>query len=131
MYKRYAFVVLFSILCFSFVFSSKATLLVHGEEGGTTYYVSSLNVNDNNDGKSEDSAFFSLEKINEMVLEPGDKVLLEAESAFADGFLHIKGSGSEEAQIIVDRYGDGKDPLIQTNGEGVWYQDYGKSLDNP
>ena len=40
----------------------------------TTYFVSSLNGNDENDGLSESTAFKSLNKINEIELAPGDKV---------------------------------------------------------
>ena len=42
----------------------------------TTYFVSSLNGNDENDGLSESTAFKSLNKINEIELTPGDKVFL-------------------------------------------------------
>ena len=98
---------------------------------GTTYYVSSINGNDNNTGKSEKEAFRSLDKINEIVLKPGDKVLLQAGSIFENQYLHIKGSGSADAPIIIDKYGEGNLPKINTNGKGVWHQDYGKQLDNP
>ena len=63
-------------------------------------------------------------------MKPGDKVLLEAGSVFTNGFLHVKGSGSEEAPIEIDRYGEGDNPRIDANGQGVWYQDYGKQLDS-
>ena len=43
----------------------------------STYYVSSFNGNDANDGLSESSAFGSLFKINSLKLKAGDKVLLE------------------------------------------------------
>ncbi|MBS4803571.1 MAG: FIVAR domain-containing protein [Clostridium sp.] len=100
------------------------------ESVGTTYYVSTLDGNDNNDGLSENKAFYSLQKINEIELQPGDKVLLEAGSVFTNGFLHIQGSGSEEAPIEIDKYGEGNNPRIDTNGQGIWYQDYGKQLDS-
>ena len=97
---------------------------------GKTYYVSTIDGSDKNDGLSENRAFYSLQKINEIELKAGDKVFLEANSVFKNGFLHIKGSGSEEAPIEVDKYGEGANPRIDTNGQGVWYQDYGKSLDS-
>ena len=100
--------------------------------GGTTYYVSSLNGAEGNDGTSKEAPFASLLKINEITLQPGDKVLLERGSVFVDEYLHVKGSGTEEAPIIIDVYGDenAPKPLIQTNGKGIWYQDYEMSLDN-
>ena len=109
--------------------SVKADTL-ENEVKGTTYYVSTLDGNDSNSGLSENKAFYSLHKINEIELKPGDRVLLEAGSVFTNGFLHIKGSGSEEAPIEIDKYGQGNNPRIDTNGQGLWYQDYGKPLDS-
>ena len=98
---------------------------------GRDYYVSSIDGNNNNDGSSESQAWQTLDKINEIELKPGDRVLLEAGSVFTNGFLHIKGSGSSVAPIEIDKYGQGNNPRIDTNGQGIWYQDYGKTLDNP
>jgi len=109
----------------------------HAEEAaptasGTTYYVSSVHGAEGNNGTSESTPFESLLKINEITLQPGDRVLLERGSVFVDEYLWVNGSGSAEAPIIIDAYGDESlpKPLIQTNGKGVWYQDYGKRLDN-
>ena len=41
---------------------------------GTTYYVDSENGNDINDGTSEETAWKSLEKVNETTFKPGDKL---------------------------------------------------------
>ena len=101
-----------------------------GKTTGTTYYVSTVDGNDNNDGMSEGKAFYSLDKINELTLKPGDKVLLERGSVFQNGFLHLKGDGSEEAPIVVDSYGKGNLPIIETNGQGIWYQNYRAPLGN-
>lgn len=98
---------------------------------GTTYYVSTLHGKDSNDGKSEKTPFYSLQKINELKLNPGDQVLLESGSVFTNGYLHLYGqSGSAEAPIVIDQYGAGAKPVIDTNGQGVWYQNYGYRLDS-
>ena len=89
---------------------------------GTTYYVSSENGDDANDGTSEKKAFKSLDKINDITLQPGDKVLLEKGSVFDDQYIHVKGSGSAEAPIEISTYGEGDRPQINANGKGVWYQ---------
>ncbi len=104
--------------------------VVKAENNGTIYYVSSKDGNDNNDGLSEASPFKTLDKINELTLGPSDQVLLESGSVFNDQYLHIQGSGAENEPIIISKYGEGADPIINTNGKGIWYQDYGKSLDN-
>ncbi len=104
---------------------------VKAEDLGTTYYVSTLDGKDSNSGKSEKDAFYSLQKINELDLKPGDKILLEKGSVFTDGYLHLYNQkGSKENPIIIDSYGEGANPLIETNGQGVWFQNYGKLLDN-
>lgn len=98
---------------------------------GTTYYVSTLNGKDSNDGTSESKPFYSLQKINELTLQPGDRVLLESGSEFTNGYLHLhEQSGSPESPIVIDKYGDGNNPVINTNGQGIWYQNYGGMLDN-
>ena len=48
-----------------------------------TYFVSSINGSDSNDGLSSATAFETLGKINEIKLMPGDKVLLEKDSVFS------------------------------------------------
>ena len=125
-----AFVMIFSCLP---VFQANAEEIVQNVSG-TTYYVSSLHGAEGNNGTSESTPFASLLKINEITLQPGDRVLLERGSVFVDEYLHVQGSGSAEAPIIIDVYGDENlpKPLIQTNAcEGsIWYQDYGKRLDN-
>ena len=96
---------------------------------GTTYYVSTLDGKDSNNGTSEDSAFYSLQKISELTLQPGDRILLERGSVFTNGYLHLYNQkGTAENPIVIDAYGDEQKaaPLIETNGQGVWYQDYGK-----
>ncbi|HFI0621108.1 TPA: discoidin domain-containing protein [Streptococcus suis] len=101
--------------------------------GGRTFYVSSTSGSDTNNGLSQSSPFKTLSKINEIELRPGDTVLLENGSIFNDQFLHIRGSGSEASPIRISNYGvEGQGlPTINTNGQGIWYQDYGKQLDNP
>ena len=83
-------------------------------EGNTTYYLDSSAAPDGN-GKSEAAAFDSLEDINGIEFAAGDKILIKAGSEF-QGQLYPKGSGSEEAPIVIDMYGEGEKPLIDGNG---------------
>ena len=80
----------------------------HGIGSGTTYYVSSENGDDSNSGTSEGQAFETLDKINEITLKPGDRVLLEKGSVFNNQYLHIKGSGTEDQYVGTElRYAAG------------------------
>ena len=112
---------------------SMLTKVAHAESKpiGNCYYVSSQRGSDTNSGLSKLEPFKSLNKINELKLNPGDKVLLENGSVFDDQYLQIKNSGNIKACIEISNYGDrGNLPIINTNGKGVWYQDYGKPLPN-
>lgn len=95
------------------------------------YFVSSINGNDANDGLSENTAFKSLLKINELEINAGDEILLQKGSVFENEFLHLKNCGNINGEkIVISSFGDGeKLPHIKTNGNGVWYQDYGIELD--
>ena len=105
------------------------TARTHTDASGT-YYVSSRNGSDRNDGSTPEKAFYSLHKINELNLQPGAKVYLERGSVFENQYLHVNGGGSAAQPIIIDAYGSGDAPVINTNGNGVWYQNYRKNLDN-
>ncbi|MGN0467893.1 MAG: polyhydroxyalkanoate depolymerase, partial [Acutalibacteraceae bacterium] len=97
-----------------------------------TYYVSSLNGSDKNDGLSESTAFLTLDKINHTQINPGDKILLEKGSEFCGQYIHLKNCGNVNGEVIeIASYGKADSlPLIAANGTGVWYQDYGTVLDN-
>lgn len=97
-----------------------------------TYYVSSQTGNDSNNGLSPESAFASLDKINQLSLNCGDRVLLKRDSVFKGQYLHIKNCGDFNEDLIeIGAYGDGGAmPRIDADGNGIWYQDYGMELDS-
>lgn len=99
---------------------------------GTTYYVDSKSGSDSNDGTSESKAFKTLDKVNDLDLEPGDTVLLKKGSVFEDQALKFtkEDSGTAEAPVKISTYGNGDRPQINTNGHGKWEQNYGVALDN-
>lgn len=102
---------------------------------GTVYYVSSLNGNDDNDGLSPQTAWKSLEKLNEIdtenkcskFLKYGDVVLFERGSKFycttpsrnAGMFGLLVFSG-----VTYSAYGEGEKPVftneINMDGAGKW-----------
>lgn len=104
---------------------------VQANSVGRDYYISSINGDNQNDATTEKEAWETLNKLKEITLQPGDRVLLESGSVF-NGVIHLKDvHGTAENPIIISDYGDGEKPIINGNGEGVWYQDYMKGLDNP
>ena len=97
---------------------------------GRAIYVSSVNVDDANSGYAPEKAFRSLKKVNQMEIQPGDQILLERGSVFVGEYLHLYRGGTKEAPVVVDVYGEGALPRIETDGNGIWYQNYGGHLDN-
>ena len=72
-----------------------------------TYYVSGINGDDCNNGEAPETAFGSLDRINNLELNPGDRVLLERGSVFENQYLHIKGRGTRSDKIEIGAYGEG------------------------
>ncbi len=97
------------------------------------YYVSNQSGDDAHDGLTPATAWKSLEKLNQLVFNPGDEILLDAESIW-NGQLKLKGSGTVNKVIKLGKYNDNgqrhKRPVI--NGGGTKSVDVYYMLDtNP
>ncbi len=131
--KRLSRIICF-LLSFGIMSSTLTTNVSANDEptrtSGRDYYISSLNGDNRNDGTTENKAWETLDKLEDVKLEPGDRVLLESGSVF-NGFIHLKDvSGTAENPIEITKYGGDEKPIINGNGEGVWYQDYVQPMDN-
>lgn len=80
-----------------------------------TYYVDSVNGNDNNDGKSKDAAFKTLAKVSSKYYQAGDKLLFKKGCKFS-GSLTVRGHGEKDAEIYIGTYGEGDAPIISGRG---------------
>ncbi len=74
------------------------------EEGGTAYYVSNSG-NDDNDGKSPETAWASLEKANSYRYKAGDVLLLERGGEY-------RGTLSARSNFKIGAYGEGHKPHV-------------------
>ena len=83
---------------------------------GNTYYVDSANGDDANTGTLVGKPWKTLDKVNSMTFQPGDKLLFKAGGVW-NGQLRLHGSGEEGKPIIIDMYGIGNKPII--NGQGI------------
>ncbi|MGL5435634.1 MAG: DUF7594 domain-containing protein [Lachnospiraceae bacterium] len=79
------------------------------------YYVDSLNGDDSNDGRSEATAWKTLDKVNSTTFQAGDNILFRADRRW-DGGLTLQGSGQENSPIVIDMYGIGSKPRFNGNG---------------
>jgi hypothetical protein len=84
--------------------------------GPRSYYVDGSSGDDARSGRSESSAWKSLDKVNVTVFQPGEKILFKAGTAY-QGQLHPRGSGTVALPIVVDMYGHGEKPLIAAQGK--------------
>lgn len=86
-------------------------LFLHvGLFGQSVYYFSNSG-NDSNSGTSINLPFRSLNKLNQLILRPGDKVLFHCNETFT-GQVDIRNSGTKTAPIEISSYGTGKKPII-------------------
>jgi hypothetical protein len=82
----------------------------------STFYLNNISGNDMSDGHSPETAWKSLEKVNKTTFQPGNKILFKAGCQW-NGQLEVKGSGTEQAPIQINKYGKGKNPAIHGKGE--------------
>ncbi|MCL2043140.1 MAG: hypothetical protein FWG89_03275 [Treponema sp.] len=106
-------------------FEGTGTLVSLGKTtvpGRFTYYVDAERGNDSNDGRTPITAWRTLEKVNNTVFQPGDHILLEANSIWNGvgsynsnraahlaargngGMLSPQGNGTAERRIVIDLY---------------------------
>lgn len=84
---------------------------------GTAYYVSAEG-NDGNAGTSPGSAWQSLSRINETVLQPGDSVSFRRGDSWTGGVV-LDQSGTPGSVITLNSYGSGDLPVIAGGEAGT------------
>lgn len=115
---------------------SELTPEIIKEEGGNCYYVSSIRGNDNNDGKTPETPWKTLAKLNEVsddpfngMVEEGDGVFFERGSEFYPELYNTnsKTTLTVYPYISYGAYGEGPKPLFtgaidlrDKNGVGNW-----------
>ena len=84
--------------------------------GYATYYIDVISGSDKHDGRSTRSAWKSLARLDGMEFKPGDRIHFKAGCRFV-GSLHPKGSGTAGKPIVIDRYGEGANPILAGGGK--------------
>jgi parallel beta-helix repeat protein len=82
---------------------------------GTIYHIDSSSGDDSRSGTAPEQAWRSLEKANDVRLEPGDRLLFKAGGRWSGGFKP-GGAGSKERPVRIGRYGEGALPRIDGGG---------------
>ncbi|WZU00735.1 hypothetical protein MGH68_14555 [Erysipelothrix sp. D19-032] len=79
------------------------------------YYIDNILGNDANSGTAPEQAWQSLERVNNHVFEPGNKILFKRGGNWQGG-LAPKGSGTQGNRIVIGAYGNGALPRLDGNG---------------
>ena len=108
---------------YSFESDLSETYSLYPESTGRTFYVSSSQGSDSNDGLSENKPLKSLTAVQSINLEPGDKVLFQRGNVFSGG-LTITENGEDDNPIVLGAYGEGSDrPLLTNRGTVIQFSD--------
>lgn len=84
-------------------FSLFFLLAIASVASAETYYVRNGG-DDSADGRSHETAWATIAKVNSRSLKAGDEVLFHAGDVFKDGVLTIKSSGTKSARIVIGAY---------------------------
>ncbi len=83
---------------------------------GKCFYIDAIGGNDDNEGLSSGAAFKTLQRINGVELNAGDKILLKAGQVHS-GELKLEGvKGIQDLPIVIGSYGEGNSPVIDAKG---------------
>ncbi|MGB3440143.1 MAG: right-handed parallel beta-helix repeat-containing protein [Actinophytocola sp.] len=88
------------------------------EYKGQDYYVDSTAGDDRQAGTSPNRPWKTLDKINQVKLGPGDRVLFRRGRSFSGTFAPV-GSGTANNPIIATSYGSGAKPVIDGQGSAA------------
>lgn len=100
---------------------------IQDASAATTFYVSSSNGSDTNDGRSAEKAWQHLSKIylksiSAEPFQPGDNILLKCGDHW-DGQIRLRANGTSDAPITIGAYGQGTKPLLSGEPQHVqWKQ---------
>lgn len=107
--KNSYFIAILVALCINQYGCSSNPSSTYSKSDQVTYYIDSKTGNDHNTGKSKNSAWKSLSKIEYIQLHPGDSLRFKRGSSFV-GPLIISSSGTKNNYITLTDYGDSTKP---------------------
>lgn len=102
------------LLALTVIFSSiplSASAAFH--TAGTTYYISSSEGDNANNGLSPDTPWADFTNVNSKVFSPGDQILLKCGDVWNQVFQPAGGNGTKDAPIVISSYGTGNRPVIE------------------
>jgi hypothetical protein len=95
--------------------------------GSKTYFLDSAGGVDSLSGLSQDEAWKSLDRANQVTYKPGDRILFKRGGTW-DGIFEPKGSGAQDKPIVISAYGTGEKPVIDARGTISDGQEFSSTL---
>jgi hypothetical protein len=105
----------------AYLISVAWAVLFFGSNINAAVYFVSPDGSDSRSGLSADEAWKTIDKVNQIELQPGDQVLFKARGVWS-GQLKPQGSGQEGKPIILSSYGGQDRPIInigKAEGAGI------------
>lgn len=87
-----------------------AGILYCGKGYSRNYYLSASG-NDASNGKTTQTAWRTIQRLNKVNLQAGDTVFLQRGGMY-EGSISIRQSGTVQKPIVISAYGDGQEPLV-------------------
>lgn len=94
-----------------------AYTLIEETESQTTYYISSSEGSDENDGMTPTTPWKSFSKVKDLELLEGVSVLLKAGDTWNEQLILNQVSGTPENPVRISSYGDGTKPVLNLQKE--------------
>lgn len=102
-----------------FIFSLWFIIIASQKTMAVTYYVSPSG-DDSHSGTSAQTAWRTIDKVNAVDLNPGDKVLFQAGRDYHGNLLlTAEGAGTPKQPVVIGSYGSGRARIKPGNGSGV------------
>jgi len=112
---------LLALCLFSIIACSSTTGKANDQKGHSCYYISN-NGSDRANGKTPQTAWRSVSKVNTHQFLPGDSILFERGGTWRET-LEIPSSGDSLGKIVFGAYGSGSSPrLLGSEQIGKWEQ---------
>ena len=100
-------------------------LLTVGDGSAVDYYVRERGIDEAN-GRTRNSAWRSIERVNQARLQPGDRVLFEAGKSFTGNLrLTAEDAGDSSAPVVIGSHGRGRATIRAGVGTGITVENAG------
>jgi hypothetical protein len=78
----------------------------------TVFYLDALNGDNDNNGATPETAWRTMDKLDQVTFKPGDQVFFKRGDVFTGSFI-LRGQGTSAEPVVFGAYGDGPKPRLE------------------